>query len=120
MVKTFQTRHFQWAICNCCHGNGGVDHPAFANGFTSEEWDDMGQDWDCEGETTGQDRYLSGAYDVPCDECNGSGKVRQPIFQAMSRDERRAYVRFLREQRQATQYAYEQRAEYEAERRMGA
>ena len=119
-MKTFKTRHFQWAICDFCHGNGTVDHPAFANGITSSEWDEMGSDWDAQGETTGQDRYLSGDYDVFCGECNGSGKVRQPIFRAMPREERRAYVRYLIEQRDAADYRSASKAEQDAERRMGA
>jgi len=119
-MSTFKTHFFHWAICGRCNGHGRVDAPAFANGFTSAEWADMGDDWDGEGETNGQDRYLSGAYDVACGECGGSGKVSQPDFRAMPRVERRAYVTHLREQREAAEDARISRMEYEAERRMGA
>jgi hypothetical protein len=97
-----------------------VENPAFANGFTSCQWADMADDWDAEGETNGQDRYLSGAYDVCCAQCEGAGKVRAPDFRAMPRNERRAFVSFLREQREAAEDFRTARMEYEAERRMGA
>lgn len=80
----------------------------------------MGEDWDPEGETSGQDRYLAGAYDVSCTACRGSGKVREPDFKSMPRDERRAYLQHLRQQREAAEDARVSRMEYEAERRMGA
>jgi hypothetical protein len=119
-MTKFNTRHTLWAICGCCNGDGSVDHPAFSNGITSQEMADMSQDWDAEGKTNGLDRYLSGAYDVGCNECAGSGKVRQPNFRAMARDERRAYVKHLRDERDEAAWMRESRAEYEAERRMGA
>lgn len=119
-MTTFKTRYFRWAICGCCNGSGTVDHPAFSNGITSSEWADMAGDWDAEGETNAQDRYLAGAYDVPCDACGGSGKVREPNFRAMPRDERRAYVQHLRDEREEAECARISRLEYAAERRMGA
>lgn len=64
----------------------------------------MAVDWDAEGQTNGQDRYLVGAYDIACSECNGTGKKLQPDFRAMPRDERRAYVRFLRGQREEQEF----------------
>lgn len=79
----------------------------------------MANDWDAEGETNGQDRYLAGAYDVPCDACEGTGKVQQPDFRAMGRDERRAYVSYLREQREVAEIDRVISAESAAERRLG-
>lgn len=119
-MNTFQTRHTQWVICSCCAGNGTVDNPAFANGFTQEQWEEMGQDWDGECMTTGQDRYLAGVYDVTCTHCSGTGKVREPVFKEMPRPERRSYIKYLREQREQVTYAAATKAEYEAERRIGA
>lgn len=118
-MPAFKTRHFNWAICDCCRGAGKVDHPAFANGFTSEEWQDMRDDVQFDGESSA-DRYLAGCYDVQCGECNGSGKVRVPDFRAMPREERRAYVQHLRDERDDAECRREMAAEYAAERRMGA
>jgi len=118
-MPTFKTRHFNWEICGCCRGNGKVDHPAFSNGFTSEEWQEMRDDVQFDGESSA-DRYLAGFYDVSCGECGGSGKVRVPNFRAMPRDERRVYIQFLRDERDDAECRRELAAEYEAELRMGA
>jgi len=96
-----------WAICDCCEGNGKVDHPAFSNGFTSSEWADMDYD--------DRERYLGGAYDVPCRECKGSGKVRVRTT-PLTFGEKRVLVR----QRREAEWRAESAAEYAAERRMGA
>lgn len=32
---------YQWAICECCEGEGRVENPAFSNGITSSEWAEM-------------------------------------------------------------------------------
>jgi hypothetical protein len=58
----------RWAICDHCEGNGKCDNPAFSNGITSSEWED---DWD----DYSREMYFSGAYDVSCHICHGSGKV---------------------------------------------
>ena len=77
-MTTFNTPHKKWQICDCCRGEGRVDHPAFANGITSSEWQEMAHDWDNEGEMNAQQRYMRGDYDVPCVECGGRGSVKVP------------------------------------------
>ena len=64
---------------------------------------------------TGGEReaYLSGAYDVRCDLCEGAGKVRVPVLSALSPEDREAYQEHLDNE------AYYER-ERAAERRMGA
>ena len=119
-MAPFQTKHFNCAICDCCNGHGKVDHPAFSNGITSSEWAEMADDWDAESETNAQDRYLAGAYDVVCENCSGAGKVKVPDFKRMPRDERKAYIQFLREEREEFEFQQTCRAELEAERRIGA
>jgi len=119
MTSIFKTRHLRWVICGCCKGSGQVDHPAFRNGFTSEEQAEMACDWDAESQTTAWDRYMAGAYDVRCDVCDGTGKVREPDFATMPRDERLAYVRFLRNQREEVEVDRIICMEMAAERRMG-
>jgi hypothetical protein len=77
-----------WAICPCCEGEGRVDNPAFSNGISGEEW---ANEWD-EDE---REAYMSGAYDVRCDECGGSGKVREPNLSSLTEEERKAYEEHL-------------------------
>ena len=79
----------------------------------------MREDVQFDGESSA-DRYLAGFYDVLCSDCDGSGKVRVPDFRAMPRDERRAYIQFLRNEREDFECRRDMAAEYEAERRMGA
>lgn len=74
---------FHWAICSRCDGNAKVDHPAFANGITSTEWD---QDWDEESR-----KNYHGFYDQPCPECR-DGKVRVPNMAALTFAEKRVLV----------------------------
>ncbi len=79
-----------WAICERCDGDGQHDHPAFSNGITASEWAD---DWDEESRET----YLRGGYDVPCDDCGGSGKVRVPDLDKCSPQLRAALEDWRRE-----------------------
>lgn len=99
---------FRWAICGDCEGHGKVSHPAFSNGFTSSEWADMEHDE--------RDSYMRGDYDVRCDCCKGSGKVKVPDVSRMSWPEKRELVR----QRQHNRIMAELARESAAERAMGA
>lgn len=74
----------KWIICPCCDGESTVDNPAFSNGFTSSEWHDMHVDE--------QQAYMTGAYDVPCTECAGLGRVKVPNVAALSFSEKRQLV----------------------------
>ena len=57
-------RQAPWVICPECDGDG---HHARAMGeINREEWDE--EDFD---------HYMAGGYDSACDECGGSGKVRE-------------------------------------------
>lgn len=58
----------RWEICSRCSGDGHHSNPAIdGNGITSSEWGE----WDPEE----RDDYMSGRYDVSCEECRSSGKV---------------------------------------------
>ena len=92
---------FRWEICDRCNGAGTHDNPAFSDGISGEEW---ANEWDVEE----REAYMSGAYDVRCDECEGSGKVRVPVLSAMTAEERKAYEEHLDNERY---YARERAAE---------
>lgn len=54
----------RYEVCDRCHGTGTHTNPAIdGNGITASEW----AEWD------GEDRenYMSGAYDVMCEDCKG-------------------------------------------------
>lgn len=101
----------KWIICPCCEGNGQVEHSAFSNGFTSSEWADMHEDE--------QDTYLSGGYDVRCDECSGTGKVQVPDVARMTFAEKRLLVIERQEARDDARFTRELHAEWAAERAFG-
>lgn len=54
-------------VCPRCHGEGTHTNPSIG-AITSDEW---ANDWD-DDERAG---YLSGRYDVTCEECHGSNVV---------------------------------------------
>jgi RecJ-like exonuclease len=62
------TPPMRWEICTRCEGEGTHTNPNIdGNGITASEW----EEWDDDE----RDGYMSGRYDVACDECNGSGKI---------------------------------------------
>lgn len=80
-----------WAICNECEGEGTTGHPAFANGFTSSEWEELDHE--------DRQNYLDGRYDIRCSSCNGRGSVKIPDIGSMSFAEKRRLVERRREMR---------------------
>lgn len=85
----------KWEICDDCEGDGTVLRDGLRGvAFTQEE---MNEDPDF------AESYFSGAYDVPCQTCTGSGKVKVP-------DERRAKPEVLaRYQQEQANIAADQR-----------
>jgi hypothetical protein len=67
-----------WVICTLCHGDGHVVNPAIdAGGISGEEMD---------ADPDFREAYLAGAYDVPCNRCGGSGKVRAAELERLERE----------------------------------
>lgn len=98
-------------ICPSCQGRGSYVNPAIdAHGITGEEWD---RDWDDED----RERYLSGGYDVTCDDCHGVRVVPEPVEpkENASAAHRAAWDAFWSWCEDESSY----RAECEDERRMG-
>ncbi len=97
-------------VCERCEGKGVHDHPAFSNGFTSDEMHEAGPDF--------QEEYMAGHYDVTCSECKGE-KVNLVIDSAVI--EKGSAAEELAEV--CASYwtgKWEMDAEQAAERRMGA
>jgi len=89
----------KWAICPVCHGDGTrrIVSDSCVEEMDSEERED----------------FFQGKYDVRCDECTGTGKVKV-LDEARCSPEDLAEYRIQEEQRIASEY------EAAAERRMGA
>lgn len=75
---------YRWTICDRCDGEGKTGHPAFDNGITSSEWNE----WDEEDRRN----YMNGLYDVTCEGCKGTGKVKIPDVSRMTFAEKRELV----------------------------
>ena len=110
----------KWAICDCCQGEGRVDHPAFSNGITSEDWAEMQVDYDERDNSSAAERYMRGDYDVLCKDCEGTGKVLVPDMGRMTFAQKRLLASQRREEREDAYWESVSRAESAAERRMGA
>lgn len=96
----------EWAICDRCGGDGHHGNPAF---------DGTSTDWWLEGDPSGEDldHYVSGRWDVHCDECGGSGKVRTMNEEQLSPELRQLWDKFCRiEGEIARDEAYERRWGY--------
>lgn len=101
--------HFpaHWAICHTCQGEG--KHSLRIGIITQDEWS---QEWDYEE----QEAYLSGAYDSTCDDCDGTGKIREineDLAESMLPTEWAMYLEHMRSEAQCNAISA-------AERRMGA
>ena len=95
----------KYAICDRCQGRGHHGNPSF-DGTTT--------DWWLEGDPDGDDLddYMSGRWDVPCEERCDHGKVIVPDEEACTPEQIEAWHDWQREE-------YEYRALVAAERRMG-
>lgn len=96
---------FRWEICDRCNGEGRHDHPAFSDGISGEEW---ANEWDDDE----RESYMSGAYDVRCENDCDNGKVRVPNLDTLTDEQRADYEAHL----DAERYSEMERA---AERRAG-
>lgn len=56
-------------VCPRCDGSGVHDHPAFSNGITQDQFDE---------DPDFREEYMSGRYDVACEECKGRNVVDTP------------------------------------------
>ena len=90
---------YRWAICSTCHGEG-------TRRMVSEEYiAEMDEDE--------REDLRAGRYDIACDECHGTGKIKVIDVERCSPEDLEEY-RSQEQDRIASEY------EAAAERRMGA
>lgn len=76
----------RWEICDTCRGGGTHVNPSIdGNGLSREDFDE---------DPDFREDYLSGIYDVICEECDGSGKVRVPDYECLTPEQQRAVDRY--------------------------
>ena len=92
----------EWAICDLCRGSGG--HSNRFGAFSADEWNEHDDEF--------RQNYMSGRYDAPCEDCDGTGKYLVLNEDELS-DEAREYLYDYMESE------YETAAMYAAERRAG-
>jgi len=96
-----------YEVCDRCRGKGSHVNPSIdGHGITAEEW--HGPDWDDES----REMYLTGGYDVPCEECDGKRVV--PVV-----DEKKCNPETLERYHDYLSCMAELRREEAAERRFG-
>ena len=104
MTVTFHDEEmvpFQFQVCERCEGRGHHVNPSIdGNGLPTEYQNDP----------EFMEEYMSGQYDVPCEECAGNR-----VVPAIERETEAG--QWLVEH---YKFEYQTRLEYEAERRMGA
>lgn len=101
----------RWEICSRCDGEGHHSDPAIdGNGITQSEW----AEWDEED----RHNYMSGAYDVCCKECSGSGK--QLVVDAVAFKEKSPedFRRWHKAEKDEQEYRHMADSEARWERRM--
>ena len=64
-----------WIICPACRGNGSHVNPNIDAGGLSTE--------DFENDPDFAEDYFDGTYDVQCNVCRGSGKVRTSVLEEL-------------------------------------
>ena len=80
----------KYVVCPACAGEGYVSNLGVFTGADVDEW--YGDDWDAREDFVREVRTRGGAYDRPCDCCNGA-RVATPE-QVETWDERRAEARW--------------------------
>jgi RecJ-like exonuclease len=80
----------RYEVCDRCHGKGTHTNPAIdGNGITSDEMYELGDDF--------LGDYLSGVYDVVCEECKGQNVVMVPDEARCSKEQIDTYNKYLQD-----------------------
>jgi len=99
----------RWEVCPRCGGNGTHVNPAIdGNGITREEMDELGPDF--------FEDYMTGVYDVTCEECGGKRVVWEIDWEQWEDADPATCAEYSDHLRAEAEY----RSIVAAERRMGA
>ena len=80
----------RFEVCDRCAGRGTHVNPNIdGHGITADEW--WGPDWDDES----REMYLSGGYDVTCQECDGARVVLVPDLERLEREDPELLKQYL-------------------------
>lgn len=81
----------KFEMCGTCGGKGKHVNPSIdAHGITEDEW---GQ-WDSEE----QELYMSGGYDIECNECQGKRVIPVPVVTRLTDEQQKAFSYVLEQQ----------------------
>lgn len=90
----------EYVVCGCCRGKGRyVNRNIDGNGITSSEWSEL-----CADNEDFAENYMSGVYDVTCEECRGLRVVLEVV------DEK-----FLTEEQKGLSKKYYDQLQFDAE-----
>ncbi len=96
----------KWEICPVCEGEG--KESAYLGSWTGSEWAEEDPDF--------QEDYMRGGYDRRCEQCNGSGKIKDIDWDSIEANNPELYAELTEQEDARASYEYE----VAAERRMGA
>ncbi len=93
----------KWAVCGRCHGDGTHVNPNIdGNGITASEMEEL-----CDRDPDFPEDYMSGMYDVPCEECHGNHVVKEVDEEHLSEEQKALYQQWCKAQQAAHEYDYE-------------
>lgn len=90
----------KYEVCDVCEGKGSyVNRNIDGNGITSSEWEEAGEEF--------QEDYMSGKYDVQCEECKGLRVILFVDEDALLPEEKSMYEEFCTYEDRCAQFDYE-------------
>jgi hypothetical protein len=90
-------------MCDECGGNGKVDNPAFSNGITQEDRDEMGEE--------SFENYMDGRYDVTCPCCKGQRVIKVADVSQCTMYQKRFLVRVRQDEKSRAEFEKEGESE---------
>lgn len=93
----------KYEVCSHCSGSGShVNSNIDGNGITASEWDEM-----CDDDPDFPEDYMSGKYDVTCEECKGLRVSLSPDEENMSEEQKELVEQWYKYQARESSYDYE-------------
>jgi hypothetical protein len=81
----------KFEMCETCGGKGKHVNPSIdAHGITEDEWGQWGSEE--------QELYMSGGYDIECNECQGKRVIPVPVITKLTDEQQKAFSYVLEQQ----------------------